>query len=182
MPLVDFLLRLADEEIYRPLWSEDILAETRRTLVNKLGVSPMLADKRLNIMREHFIDAEVTGYQELIGSMRNDEKDRHVLAAAVRERAEVIVTTNLKHFPAEAIQPYDIEVRHPDDFLLDQIDLYEDAVRSALFNILIAYRNPPFTPHQLLDALAPQAPKFATEARRLIAFRWGSSPKRRWEP
>lgn len=127
MPLVDFLLRLADEGIYRPLWSKDILAETRRTLINKLNKTPDEADRRLNIMREHFIDAEVTGYQELIGAMRNDAKDRHVLAAAVRERAEVIVTTNLPHFPAAAVAPYNIEVRHPDDFLLDQIDLYEEA-------------------------------------------------------
>jgi predicted nucleic acid-binding protein len=123
MPLVDFLLRLADEGIYRPLWSQDILAETRRTLINKLNKTPEEADKRLKAMRDNFIDAEVTGYQELIGAMRNDEKDRHVLAAAVRERAEVIVTANLPHFPAEAVEPYNIEVRHPDDFLLDQIDL-----------------------------------------------------------
>jgi len=168
MPLVDFLLRLADEGIYRPLWSQDILAEARRTLINKLNKTPEEADKRLNIMREHFIDAEVTGYQELIGAMRNDEKDRHVLAAAVRERAAVIVTTNLAHFPAAAVEPYNIEVRHPDDFLLDQIDLYEDATRSALLGIVAAYTNPPFTAHQVLDALGTQVPTFAAGARRLI--------------
>ena len=87
--------------------------------------------------------------------------------AAVREGAEVIVTTNLKHFPAEAVEPYHIEVRHPDDFLLDQIDLYEEATRSALQGIVAAWQNPPFTAHEILDALAKQAPKFAAEARRL---------------
>jgi predicted nucleic acid-binding protein len=167
-PLVDVLLRLADEGIYRPLWSEDILTETRRTLIDVLDMAPEKADKRLNAMRDSFIDAEVTGYEELIPSMRNHEKDRHVLAAAVRERAEVIVTTNLKDFPTEAVEPYHIEVRHPDEFLLDQIDLYEDATRSALQGIVNAYANPPFTPHQILDALDNQVPKFATEARRLF--------------
>jgi hypothetical protein len=119
-------------------------------------------------MRDSFIDAEVTGYRDLIGAMRNHEKDRHVLAAAVRERAEVIVTTNLKDFPPESVEPYNIEVRHPDDFLLDQIDLYEDATRAALQGILDAYTDPPFTAHQLLDALGKQVPKFAAEARRLF--------------
>jgi hypothetical protein len=119
-------------------------------------------------MRDSFIDAEVTGYEELIPAMQNHKKDRHVLAAAVRERAEVIVTTNLRDFPPEAVEPYHIEVRHPDDFLLDQIDLYEDATRSALQGIVNAYANPPFTAHEILDALSTQVPQFAAEAHRLF--------------
>ncbi|VBA44722.1 Putative ribonuclease VapC50 [Mycobacterium innocens] len=170
-PLVDFLLRLADEGIYRPLWSEDILDETRRALINKLNRTPEAVDKRLKAMRDSFIDAEVTGYRDLISAMRNHEGDRHVLAAAVRERAEVIVTTNLPHFPPDAVEPYHIEVRHPDAFLLDQIDLYEDATRSALLGIVAAWSNPPYTAHQILDALGTQAPKFAAEARRLVPTR-----------
>jgi len=67
-PLANLLLRLADEGIYRPLWSQDILIETRRTMVNKLGVPPDKADRRLNMMQEHFVDAEVSGYQELVGA------------------------------------------------------------------------------------------------------------------
>jgi hypothetical protein len=119
-------------------------------------------------MREQFIDAEVTGYQELIGAMRNNEKGRHVLAAAVRANAEVIVTADRAGFPPEAVEPNRIEVRHPDEFLLDQIDLYENAVHSAILGILSAWTNPPFTAHRFLDALGAQVPKFATEARRLF--------------
>jgi predicted nucleic acid-binding protein len=167
-PLVNVLLRLADTGIYRPLWSQHILAETRRTMVDKLGVSPTKADKRLNMMRDNFIDAEVTGYEELISAMGNNEKDRHVLAAAVRERAEVIVTADRSGFPAGAVEPYNIEVRHPDDFLLDQLDLYEEATHAALSGMLAAWTNPPFTARQLLDVLATQVPNFAAEARRLF--------------
>jgi predicted nucleic acid-binding protein len=167
-PLVDALLRFADEGTYRPLWSEDILAETRRTMIGKLDISEERADYRIRMMRENFIDAEVTGYKDLIGGMKNDEKDRHVLAAAVRERAEVIVTTNLKDFPDDALKPYQIKVVHPDDFLLDQLDLYEEATRSVVQGMSDSYTNPSFTPHDILDALRTQVPKFAAEARRLF--------------
>jgi predicted nucleic acid-binding protein len=40
----------------------------------------------------------VTGHEPLIAAMKNDEKDRHVVAAAVKAGAQVIVTSNLKHF------------------------------------------------------------------------------------
>lgn len=168
-PLVDALLRFADEDCYRPLWSEDILAETRRAMVDSLGISAERADYRIRLMREHFVDAEVTGYQDLIGAMKTpDENDRHVLAAAVRERAELIVTTNLKDFPPVAVEPYQIAVRHPDDFLLDQLELYEDETRAVIQGMVDAYTNPPFTAHAILDALAKQVPNFAAAARSLF--------------
>ncbi|MGY4844783.1 hypothetical protein ACW9PK_08500 [Kocuria sp. MNB10] len=67
--------------------------------------------------------ALVENYESLVPAMTNDPKDRHVLAAAVRSRAELIVTSNQKDFPATALKPYDVAVRSPDDFLLDQLDL-----------------------------------------------------------
>jgi len=74
-------------------------------------------------MRRSFPDAEVAGYATLIDSMTCDEKDRHVLAAAVRSDAEVLVTFNVTDFPEASVKSYDIEVVSPDDFLLDQLDL-----------------------------------------------------------
>ena len=75
-------------------------------------------------MTRSFPGADVTGYESMIGGMTNDPKDRHVLAAAVRADAEAIVTFNLKDFPEAALEPYGITPIHPDDFLLDQLDLY----------------------------------------------------------
>lgn len=77
-------------------------------------------------MRREFPDAMITGYEPLISEMTNDRKDRHVLAAAVRANAAIIVTANMKDFPPHACTPYDVGVVHPDDFLLDQLDLYEE--------------------------------------------------------
>ena len=65
-------------------------------------------------------EAFVTGYENLIDSMANDVKDRHVAAAAVKCHAEIIVTFNLKDFPQTALWEWEIVAQHPDDFLIDQ--------------------------------------------------------------
>jgi len=72
------------------------------------------------LMDQHATDALVTGYEELIDGLHlPDPDDRHVLAAAIRGRADVIVTCNLKDFPAGALKSYGIEAQHPDEFLLN---------------------------------------------------------------
>jgi len=58
--------------------------------------------------------------------MTNDPKDRHVLAAAIRGGAHAIITDNTRHFPAESLQPYGIEVQTTDDFLRSQYNLGPD--------------------------------------------------------
>ena len=73
------------------LSSEDILGELRRTLL-RYGISESGVDHRIGQMIEHFPGAMVTGYLSLTDSMTNHPKDRHVLAAAVRGSAELIVT------------------------------------------------------------------------------------------
>jgi hypothetical protein len=69
-------------------------------------------------VRIAFPNAEIVGYEALIPALANDAKDRHVLAAAIRGSCPLIVTFNLKHFPAEALQPWGICASHPQDYLL----------------------------------------------------------------
>lgn len=170
-PIADVLLRLADEGTYRALWSADILAETHRTMVTKLGLSDTKADRRIAMMRGNFIDAEITGYRDLIPAMRNNDKDRHVLAAAVRERAEVIVTFDVGGFPDAALGEYGIRSLHPDHFLLDQLDLYPAATKTVLHGMVSSWVNPPFTFDEILEAIGRRgAPRFAAAARRTFQF------------
>lgn len=122
------------------------------------------ADHRLRNMRRHFTDAEVTGYESLIPAMTNDEGDRHVLAAAVRGNAAVIVTANPRHFPERALKPYEIEAVHPDEFLLDQLDLYPARVMACLARQVSAYTREPTTIAGLMNRLERTGlPKFAAE-------------------
>jgi len=74
-------------------------------------------------LHRHFPEAWVEGFEPLIGGMTNDPGDRHVLAAAVRCHAELIVTYNRRHFQAGSVQPWEIDVQGPSAFLRGLYDL-----------------------------------------------------------
>jgi predicted nucleic acid-binding protein len=158
MPLCDTLLRLAeDPAFYIPKWSDDILRELRSTL-QRMRYSPVQADRRIMAMESAFEDASVKGYECLVASMTNDPKDRHVLAAAVRCGAHAIVTDNVRHFPAESVKPYDLEVLTPDDFLAHQFHLNCELLIEKLATQSVARE---ITMAGLLDRLQHWAPNCA---------------------
>jgi len=123
-------LRLAERGLYRALWSADIVEELHRNLSELIG--PGAVDRLLGQMAAAFPDAEVTGYRPLIDELTCDPKDRHVLAAAVRAAAGAIVTFNTDDFPDHSVEAFELEVIHPDTFLLDLLDLAPGAVADEL--------------------------------------------------
>ncbi len=155
----DLLLRLSERpRLIVPHWSAEVLAEVRRTQVEKLGWPAELADSFQAEVRKAFPDAEVAGYTKLLPALGNDPKDRHVLAAAIRGNCPLIVTFNLKHFPEEALQPWNICACHPQDYLLV---LYEMEPRqvTAVLGEIAGRRN-----HEMEDVLIPLGktlPKFS---------------------
>lgn len=165
--VADLLLRLAEQETYRPLWSADLMDEVERNLVARIGLSPAQAARRVATMQTVFPDAMVTGYEPLVPAMTNDPKDRHVLAAAVRADAAVIVTTNLKDFPQASLAPYALSVVSPDDFLLDQLELYPGQTLACLQQMASARTRPPVIVPELLGRFAEIAPRFAEQVRAL---------------
>jgi predicted nucleic acid-binding protein len=127
--LRDTLLRLAETpRLYVPKWSDEIIAEVRRTLVRKLNKTEAQADHLIEELRKAFPEAWVKQCKELEAALPNDHKDRHVLAAAIRSSAQTIVTFNLKHFPPEVLKTYDVEALHPDEFLVNQFHLDDGLV------------------------------------------------------
>ena len=166
--LRDSLLRLADAGLYRPLWLVDILEELQRNLV-AFGLGERDVRRMLANMANAFEGATLDGYQDLIPAMACHEKDRHVLAATVQARADTLVTFNLGDFPKDALSPYDVDALHPDEFLLDLLDLASGEVIQVLREQVARYRRQPTTVHGLLAALAGAGvPHFADEVRRRL--------------
>jgi predicted nucleic acid-binding protein len=142
--LCDLLLRLADRELYDLYWSRRILDELARNLVRR-GLTHDQAAYRMERMRAAFPNAEVSdvAVARLEPQMTNDQKDRHVLAAAIVADADAIVTFNLRHFPADACGPFGVEVLHPDTLLADLHDLDREVVEDEIFAQASALRRPP---------------------------------------
>ena len=164
--LRDTLLRLAEIELFVPVWSAHIVGELERNLI-EYRVAPTAVARLTGLMGETFPDASVIGYEDLIPSMTCHEKDRHVLAAAVRAGASLLVTFNLRDFPAKSTDPYEVDVVAPDDFLLDLLDLAPRAVLDELARQAAANRRHPRTVAALLDALSKSGvPRFVAEVRR----------------
>jgi len=124
MPLADLLLRLAaGPALYLPKWTDQIMTEVSRTLQESFGLTPEKAQYREGELRWYFPEAWVEGYEDLIPAMTNHEKDRHVLAVAVKTGAEIIVTYNLRDFPDSSLAPYSIIAQGLSSFLTNLHDM-----------------------------------------------------------
>jgi hypothetical protein len=120
------------------------------------------------MMETAFDEARVTDYQRLEHSLTCDEKDRHVLAAAIRCGATDLVTFNLKDFPPDSTRPHGIRVIGPDEFLGRQFAADPETVLQVVREQALSKRRPPMGVPEVLDRLAKAGvPKFASEVRRL---------------
>ncbi len=157
-PLRDLLVRLAMTGLFRAKWTEQILDECFESILRE---RPDLSPERLlntrTLMQEAIPDCLVKGYQEFIEPLcLPDPEDRHVLAAAIRSGAQVIVTQNLKDFPESALSQYDIEAQHPDQFVVNVIDLDPGKVCEVVREQAAELKRPPCSSEQLLDTLEKQ--------------------------
>lgn len=154
--LRDLLIRLAARGLFRAKWTEAILDEAFESV---LRANPELDRERLDRTRAKMIqavpDCLVTGCEPLIHAIElPDEDDRHVVAAAVRCHAGVIVTSNLRDFPADALEPFSIEAQSPDVFILHLLGFARDEVIMAITKQAAALSQPPMTFDELLDRLS----------------------------
>lgn len=158
--LCDQLLSLAEvPRLFLPVWSEDILAEVRRTHLGKLKWPEHLADFWQTEVRRSFPEALVEGYQALIPSCQNYEKDRHVLAAAIKAGAGLIVTSNIRHFTARSLEPWGIQVTDPASYLITLYSMEAGVVVAKLVAIAERRRK---SPQEVLALLGKSHPDFAS--------------------
>lgn len=144
-PLRDILLELAVAGLFRARWTNEIHDEWMRNLLevrNDLSAEKL---QRTREMMNHAVpDSLVTDYQDLIPGLKlPDTNDRHVLAAAIKCGASVIVTSNLKDFPADYLEKFGIEAQHPDEFIACQFDLNPPVACNAIKRLRQRLKNPP---------------------------------------
>lgn len=154
-PLRDLLLHLAWQGLYRPKWTNEINDEWKRNLLkNRNNIEEEALNRTINKMDEAFEDAQVTNYRKFIEILElPDPNDRHVLAAAIRCGAHLIVTENLKDFPEEKLAQYDIEVQSSDIFIQNLIDLDLEACCEAIKKQRESLNNPPKTREEMRENL-----------------------------
>ncbi len=153
--LRDMLLRLADRYLFAPLWSADIHAEWTRSLsADRPDLDARVLERTRAVMDGHFPEAVVTEYAAFAGDLDlPDPGDRHVLAAAIKGRADVIVTRNLRHFPAACLAPHALAAEHPDAFIVGLLETDPDSALAAVRGHRPALRRPSRTAGEHLAAI-----------------------------
>ncbi|WP_280397701.1 PIN domain-containing protein [Nocardia carnea] len=153
--LRDMLIRIARSRLVQAKWSERILDEALENLAaRRPDIQRAKLDRLRVLMNAAVPDSLVTGYEPLIEGLKlPDPDDRHVLAAAIKCHASTIVTWNLSDFPPESLNPWNVEAKSPDDFLLEQISIDDRRVWACVQQIADSRRHPPETAEDVLDAL-----------------------------
>ena len=170
----DILLSFYDFGLFRARWSEEILTEWRGSLLKAKPHLEQSIDSQIDAIRgdPKFRESFVTGYEKLVTALDlPDPDDRHVLAAAIRCGAQHIVTENLKDFPQQVLEEFDVEAITADEFLSRTFDLYGREAIFALKRVRERYSNPAFTPSEfVMDLTAKGMPKLAARAREMRDF------------
>lgn len=164
--LRDTLFRAAEKGLYRLHFSGKILADTTRNLVETSRITAQQAKSLEEAILEAFPEAVATPSAALVDAMTNDPGDRHVVATGVVAHAQVIVTFNLKHFPASALSPYSIEAQSPDQFLTHLYDLYPDEMMEVIQEQAEEASRPYMTTEDVLNYLQKSTPQFSERCKR----------------
>jgi predicted nucleic acid-binding protein len=132
--LRNVLIQCAFDGLVEARWTDDIHDEWIRNLAAN---TPSLPIERLintrDRMKAVLPEADVADYRPLVTDLQlPDPDDRHVLAAAIAGKASVIVTWNLKDFPAQGLRAYGVISQSPDDFLTDLHAAFPEALISSV--------------------------------------------------
>jgi hypothetical protein len=157
-PIRDLLLSVAAEDLFRARWTTDIHREWIEALLrNEPHRDRTKLERTRGLMDEANPDALITGYEPLIESLLlPDPNDRHVLAAAIVGRCDVIVTQNLQDFPLTTLSTLNIKPQHPDNFLANYLNLSPGKFCTAVRKVRMRLKNPPYSIEDYLATLTRQ--------------------------
>lgn len=148
-------MRLAVTDLFKARWTDMIHEEWIRNLEDKIPRDKL--EKVRDLMDEKVRDAKIEGFEFLIGTLKlPDPDDRHVLAAAIHSKSDAIVTFNQKDFPSEYLASFDIELIHPDDFIVYQFEFDPGAVLESFKRQRKSLKNPKMVVDEFIDCLYKQ--------------------------
>ena len=154
--LRDLLIRIAQlPHIVQAKWTDEILDEMLEALRKNLpDISEEKASRLRELVNAAVRDCLVLGYEPLIEVLDlPDPDDRHVLAAAIKVNAQLIVTRDRKDFPAEKLAPWGIKAKSPDDFVRDVMGIDSQAVWACVQQIVDSRTRRPVTVEDVLGEL-----------------------------
>jgi len=153
----NLLLSLAEAEFFRLRWSISVLDETEAAIEKILSGRGLTdagerARRARASMEAAFEDAMVADFDNLlpVAAGLPDPDDHHVLAAAVKTQAAMIVTENLKDFPAAILFPLNMEAKSADTFIVDTIALDTGRAVAAIRRMRERFKKPEKTADLLL--------------------------------
>ena len=153
----NLLLSFAEAGLFRPAWSVRILCEAERAIAKLIALRGLedaagRAERTRQAMKRAFRDAVVICHEPAAAGLRDlpDPGDAHVIAAAVVAGAPVIVTDNIRHFPARVLEPLGIEAKTADGLLADAIELDPGPAVAAVARMRGRFRKPGFDAEALL--------------------------------
>ena len=153
--LRNLLLSLASDGLYHVKWTTEITQEWSRNLVADRPDIASKIDRLVELVNLSVQDCLVEGYEYIIPTIElPDLNDRHVVAAAVVGHADAIVTFNLKDFPAELIDKFGVDVQHPDDFLMNQLQLRQFDALEVMRKVSGRYRNPQLSAKEFIELVS----------------------------
>jgi predicted nucleic acid-binding protein len=134
--LRNLLVQCGVDRLVEARWSDEIHDEWMRNLLAK---EPRLTRARLeatrDLMDRVLPQARVTGYAARIPAIAlPDPGDRHVVAAAAETKASIIVTWNIRDFPASELRRHGLGKLTPDGFLTELYEAKPDAVAASVEN------------------------------------------------
>ncbi len=151
--LRDMIFSLADLDVFTIKWSKDICSEWE-LVMKKKNIPDDIIKNQIERATIAFPDALVENYDQLIPALNlPDEKDCHVLAAAIKTNANVIVTNNIKDFPEDYLKSFNLIAQTPDNFITDAIDLDIVKAVEAFKGMVGKYKNPPLDEMAVLEIL-----------------------------
>ncbi|HEX5415362.1 MAG TPA: PIN domain-containing protein [Chloroflexota bacterium] len=164
--LRDLLLTAASLDLLAPNWSQRILDELARNLIERYSDDsdrPMRVERLITQMNlafpEALVDASI--WEPYVEQMTNHPKDRHVLAVAVGAGIPFLLTENVRDFPRPAAEKWNIQVLHPDEFLVQLYQRREDGVEAALEQMRKRYVRRQLTRTEIVERIGVKAPSFA---------------------